>query len=235
MGVFMNSSENRKRIWEIDFFRGIALLLMIYFHVIFDMNEFFGYSVSYSSGLNYYIGKLSAILFMLIAGISCTLSGKNTKRAVKILAVAFLITIVSYLYNPQYSIKFGILHFMGVCILLYPLFKKLNAYLLLVIGLCVLALGRWFSTLEVDFDYLFPVGITSGNFSSSDYYPLVPWISVFLFGIAVGKIFYSKKQSLFKFELKENIISKVGRRTLLIYIVHQPVILAVLSLIEIIK
>ncbi|HHV99910.1 MAG TPA: DUF1624 domain-containing protein [Clostridiaceae bacterium] len=231
----MNSSGNGKRIWEIDFFRGIALILMIYFHVIFDMNELFGYSVSYSQGLNYYIGKTSAILFMLIAGISCSLSRKNTKRAFKILAVAILITIASHLYNPEYGIKFGILHFLGVCILLYPLFSKINAYLLIVIGLCVIALNSWLSGIKVDFDYLFPFGIISDNFISSDYYPLIPWISVFLFGIAIGKIFYSKKQSLFKFELRENIISRVGRRTLLIYIIHQPVIMAVLSLIDFIK
>ena len=231
----MNDSRNSKRIWEIDFFRGIALVLMTYFHVIFDMNEFFGYSVSYSSGLNYYIGKLSAILFMLIAGISCTLSRRNTKRAAKILAVAILITIVSHLYNPQFGIKFGILHFMGICILLYPLFSKLNAYLLIIMGLGILASNKWLSGIKVDFDYLFPLGITSNNFVSSDYYPLIPWISVFLFGIAMGKILYSGKQSLFKFELRENIISRVGRRTLLVYIVHQPVIIAVLSFIEFIK
>jgi len=95
----MEHTHSKSRIWELDFLRGIALILMIYFHVIFDMKEFFDYPVSYSIGINYYIGKASAILFMLVSGISCSLSRSNIRRGLKVLGIALAITLVTHLYN----------------------------------------------------------------------------------------------------------------------------------------
>jgi uncharacterized membrane protein len=75
----------------------------------------------------------------------------------------------------------------------------------------------------------------SSNFFSADYYPVFPWIGVFVYGIALSKILYREKKSLFKFNLKDNIISFAGKHSLLIYVVHQPIILLVLTLIMMIK
>lgn len=225
----------RARIWELDFLRGIALILMIYFHVIFDLYEFYNVPVSYYSGINYYIGKTSAILFMLLSGISSSLSRSNIKRGLKILGIALVITLVSHLYNPDFGIKFGILHFLGICMLLYPLFSKLNKYLLILIGTGIIVLGRFISNISVANDYLFPFGIYSPTFVSSDYYPLIPWLGVFLYGIALGKFLYSKKQSIIPFEIDDNPVSIIGRHTLTVYLLHQPVILAILWLIFYLK
>ena len=224
--------QNKKRIWELDFFRGIALIFMVYFHVIYDLKEFYDYPVSYASGINFYIGKASALLFMLISGISCTLSNSNIKRALKVLGAALAITLATHLYNPDYGVKFGILHFLGISMLLYPLFSKINKYLLIIFGTIVILLGNLFAKVPVTADYLFPLGLTTGSFISSDYYPLIPWLGVFLYGIAIGKLLYTNKQSLFTFSLEDNIISKVGRKTLLLYLVHQPFIIAVLALLN---
>jgi len=228
----MEHTHSKSRIWELDFLRGIALILMIYFHVIFDMKEFFDYPVSYSSGINYYIGKASAILFMLVSGISCSLSRSNIRRGLKVLGIALAITLVTHLYNLEYGIKFGILHFFGISMLLYPVFRRLNSYLLLGLGTAVIALGSVVSKIKVSYDYLFPLGIHSNSFVSSDYYPLIPWFGVFLYGIALGKILYAGKQSLFNFTPGENIISMAGRRTLLIYVIHQPITMLVLTLVS---
>ena len=61
----MNIRLNTKsRIWEIDFIRGIALICMVYFHIAFSMNEFYGYNISYTSGINYYIVKHPVSLYI---------------------------------------------------------------------------------------------------------------------------------------------------------------------------
>jgi len=49
-----------KRIIEIDFFRGIAILLMMIFHTVFNLSYFFGLNLEYARGFWYYEGKLSA-------------------------------------------------------------------------------------------------------------------------------------------------------------------------------
>ncbi|HHW31926.1 MAG TPA: DUF1624 domain-containing protein [Clostridiaceae bacterium] len=224
------------RIWELDFFRGIALLLMIYFHFIFDMNEMFNYPVSYTSGINYYIGKISAILFIFISGISSSLSRSNIKRGLRVLAIALVITVATHLYGAEFGIKFGILHFLGICMLLYPLIRPVNNYLLVIICTMAIILGYYAQKVVVPYNYLFPFGLTSISFTSSDYYPLFPWSGLFIYGVVFGKVFYSSKKSLLPFNPNNNVVvravSFLGRNTLLIYLIHQPVTIAILTLIN---
>ena len=232
----VGTKAQNKRIGELDFLRGIALLLMTYFHVIFDLSEIYGYDVDYTSGFNYFTGKAAGILFILISGISCNLSRSNWKRALKILAVAMGITVVthiySYVYNVEMGIKFGILHFLGLSILMYPVFKRLNNVLLTIIGTVIIILGEYVKKLKPGFDYFFIFGIISERFVSSDYYPLVPWLGVFIYGVVLGKLLYKDKKSYLKYNINGNIINWLGRNTLLIYIIHQPLILAVIELIK---
>lgn len=232
MGMRSYVMENKiKRIWEIDFLRGIALILMIVFHIIFDLREIYNLPIDYSSGIVYYIGKTAAILFMLISGISSSFSKSNIKRGIKIFAIAMAITIVTHLFDPAFGIKFGILHFFGIAMILFPLFKPLNKYWLVVIGTLIIAAGSYMSGVRVQTEFLFPIGLISRDFVSSDYYPLFPWLGVFLYGIAIGKVLYKEKKSLLKFSIKDNFISFAGKYTLTVYVAHQPVILLVLSLI----
>lgn len=224
----MNSTGNR--VWEIDVFRGIALVLMIIFHFLYDLREFYGFPVQYNSGLYYFIGKFSAILFMLISAISCAFSSGNMRRAAKLLGVAVCITIFTHLYDPAFGIKFGILHFLGSCILLYPLFKNLNKYILVVLGTMIIAAGRYFGGVEVSNNYLFLFNLTDSSWVSADYYPIFPWLGVFLYGIALGKILYPHKQSLFKTYRDNRLFGTVGRHTLLVYLIHQPLLLLIIGI-----
>lgn len=226
----MNS--NGQRVWEVDLLRGVGLFLMIYFHIIYDMKEIFQYNVVYENGINYYIGKASGVLFIFASGISCFLSSNNIKRSFRILTFALLISLVTHLYNPNLGVKFGILHFLGVSILLSPAFKKIHPFLLLAAGTGIIILKDYIYKIAITNDYLSPIGITSPGFISSDYYPLVPWLGVFLFGLAVGRTLYLFKRSIFTFTVRRNILTTAGRNTLWIYLLHQPFIILVLSLLE---
>jgi len=223
--------NDRDRIWEIDFFRCIALLLMVYFHLIFDLKDIYGYNIDYTKGFNAFTGRAAGTLFILISGISCTFSRSNIKRGLKILALAMLITLATYFYNIDMTIKFGVLHFLGVSILLYSLLEKININLLVIIGTIIFILGNMVKNVTTDFDYFFVLGITSNNFISADYYPLIPWLGVFIYGIVIGKLLYKDKKSVFRFSINNNIISWVGKHTLSIYIIHQPLIIIIIGLI----
>lgn len=225
------TKDTVKRIWELDFLRGIALLLMVYFHTIYDLKEVFNVNIIYEKGFNHYTGRIAAVLFILIAGISCSFSKGNVKRGLRVLGVAMVITIVTHIAGPSFAINFGILHFLGISMILYPLFARLNKVELIVVGAIIIAVGNYISRTTVPQEFLFPLGLYSKTFYSSDYYPLFPWFGLFLFGVALSKILYSNRKSLFKVSIPNNPVNFVGRHTLIVYVIHQPIIFAILWLI----
>jgi uncharacterized membrane protein len=227
MGFYMY----KKRVWEIDFLRGIALILMIIFHIAWDLNEFYNFPIEYSSGYMYCVGKAAAFLFIVITGISCTFSKNNFKRAIKILLVAMGITAATFIYDNETFIIFGILHFLGISILLYPLIEKRNKVFLLLFGTIVIIAGQILLTIPMTHNFFLPFGLTSPDYYPLDYFPLLPYFGLFLYGVFLAKVFYPIKRSIFNFELPKNPISFFGKHTLVIYVLHQPIILAVLYLI----
>lgn len=233
MGLVMNiiRYDNPRRIWELDFFRGIALLLMIFFHLIFDLADIYGYKINYESGTYHYIGRTAVILFIIISGISSTLSKNNIKRGTEIFAFALLITLVTHFAGQGLEVKFGILHFMGISMIIYPLLAKIKSPYLTVLGVIIVVLGNYFSHITTTKDYFFILNLTSSSFYSSDYYPLLPWIGLYILGILLGRHVYREKKSIFQWRMKDNLVMMAGRNTLLVYLLHQPVLLALLFII----
>ena len=219
------------RIWELDFFRGLAILLMVIFHLIYDLNAFYQIPIQYDQGPVYYIGKVAAGLFIFVAGISCSLSRNNLKRGIKLVLWGMVITLVTSVTVPGSNIIFGILHFLGVSILLYPLFKQLNHPLMLLLGTVIILSGIFLDNIIMSNNWLAPLGLLSGNFYSVDYYPLIPWFGLFLYGVAGGQILYRDRKSHFHFRPKNSVLSTLGTHSLFIYLIHQPVLLLFLYLI----
>lgn len=218
------------RIWEIDFLRGTALLLMIFYHLCFDLVEFYGYSIDYKGGLIYFIGKLASTLFIILAGISSSFSKNNRKRSLKILFYALIITLATYVFDSSTYIRFGILHLLGISVFLSPFFMKLSNYLLLGISFLIILIGTYFKTLSPASDLFLVLGLTSRSFSSLDYFPLFPYFGIFLIGVFLGKVLYKEKKTLFRVSFNFKTISKLGQHSLLIYLIHQPFILVLLYL-----
>jgi len=229
------------RIWEIDFLRGLSIILMVLYHLLYDLTEMRGlktlfgievnlYSVSWLVAQNFFAG-----LFIILSGISSTLSRGNIRRALKLLGVAAVITAVTYIYDSSSAILFGILHCLGICILIYGLTLH-KAKLLacacagaLVFGLTA-ARALLLKNAPVHTNWLLPFGITGDTFASLDYFPLLPWFGIFLAGAALGKSIYSRRRSVIPKPWPETFINAAGRHSLLIYVVHQPVLIAILYL-----
>lgn len=220
----------KQRIWEIDYFRGVAIILMTIFHLIVDLKDFHAVPIEYLSGFWYYEGRLSAILFTLLAGISSGLNTNPLRHGLQVFAAALLVSIVTYFFNAEIYVRFGILHLLGVAILISPLLQRLSSRILGVLAAILLVLPLWTDQLRADSGLLLPVGITPSQFVSMDYYPLVPWLAVFLIGIILGRRLYCSKQSRLSQWRGVHHITWLGRHSLLIYLVHQPVLLAVLAI-----
>jgi uncharacterized membrane protein len=223
------------RLAELDLLRGIAILLMIIFHTVFDLAFYYGWPLDYLDGFWYYEGKASAVLFMLVSGISNIFSHQPVRRGLIVFGTGLFITVITYLYSPAVYIRFGILHLLGVGMLATPFLNQRSALPLILAGLSIIAVGNSFSQITSTTAFLVPFGIKPPGFTSLDYYPLLPWLGIILFGMAIGKLLYPDKRSLWPSAANHppvRWLSWLGRRSLFIYLMHQPVILAILYIIN---
>jgi uncharacterized membrane protein len=243
-GAPMKKNHDRIRVWEIDFLRGVAVIMMAAFHTVFDLAVYFNVPVSYQSGFWYYIGTASAILFIFISGVSSTFSKNPSKRGILVFGCGMIITLVSIPLMGEYYIRFGILHFLGAAMILKGILDKTvrNKTAVLVIAAALVPVayftGRRFYGMYTEIPYLFPLGLVTRWFKSYDYYPSFPWIGLFSAGIAAGMLF--NKLSLPAWGAIRNSrlmfyaanfakpFCFIGRNSLIVYMLHQPVIIAVL-------
>jgi uncharacterized membrane protein len=235
------------RYWEIDLARGIAILMMILFHTVFDLFFFKILPINIYSGFWRYFAFATATLFLLLVGISLTISHarapstitktrltlKYVYRGAGIFLLGILITFCTWLYLGEGFVVFGILHLIGISIMLSPLFFPLKKYTIPV-GLLFIAAGWYFASLTGPY-WLLPLGIHPATFSSVDYEPIFPWMGVVLIGMGLGEYLYPDGVRIVTVPpLSPNTIRKItfpGRHSLIIYLIHQPIIILILSLI----
>ena len=223
----------KNRIWELDALRGLNLLWMMVIHFIYDITFLFPLVQWTAPGWYTFLVRLCSVLFILISGICVTLGKHSLRRGLTVLGGGMIITAVTValavtgLCDSSIIIYFGILHCLGLCMLLWPLVKKCPGWVLLLLGLALRYVGRYFDTLSLDTYWLVPLGLHPDDFASSDYFPIVQHFGIFLVGAGLGRYLYSKKTSLLP-KVKQNppirFLSFCGRHSLLIYLLHQPVL-----------
>lgn len=237
-----NEIKKNKRIEIVDFLRGLAVITMILYHIYYDIVYIFGREISIvSPSFMYIVQQFSCSLFIFLAGFSINLSTNSFKNAIKILFFAYLLTLVTYLVVPEFVILFGILHFLGFSILLVTILGKLidikNTGVLMILSGISFLIFLFIKINTVDFfsfsEYLrnlnlYPLGFYGNSFNSSDYFPLLPWFFLFLMAYLLGKINMQKGNPIRKFKINIGIINKMGRHSLIIYMLHQVIIAAFL-------
>ena len=224
----------RERIWEIDVARGLCIPGMILIHLIYDVVNLYGfvhwpYPGWYSLFKNNY-----GALFILISGVSVTLGSRSVRRGVTVFCSGMIVTIVTLgmyflgMAGRGIIIYFGVLHCLGVCMLLWPVFRRLSPGKLVLLGVPLVLAGWWLRTVSFDLPFLMPLGFTFPGFSSSDYFPLMPNLGYFLLGAAFGKGVYREKKTRFPNVDTQNSLLRFfgwcGRNCLMIYLLHQPVL-----------
>lgn len=243
----------KQRAFELDFLRGFSIFLMMIMHFAFDMRYFFDFDMFAVLESDYFwvfVEPFFLCIFVGVSGICCTFSRNNFFRGLKLLGVAIAFSFVTYLGKTLIDldclIVFNVLHMLGVSILVYSVIQlienKFNInpvitnVLMLFFGCYILAMGQKIGDLQgvIDGPWLLPFGIVGKNdFYMADYMALIPWLGVFLIGTVGGRVCYSDRQSLIK--NPHPVVKKIakpfeflGKHSLIVYLVHQPVILAVI-------
>jgi uncharacterized membrane protein len=236
------------RFWEVDFLRGWAIVLMVLFHSVFDLNYFGGYEVEISSGIWFYLARFTASLFLLLVGVSLVLSYSRAKllgeedrfrfrllkRGVWIFSLGLGITLVTYLSIGKGFIVFGVLHLIGISLLMAYPFLRLH-WQNFIFGLFFIAVGLYLQTVNVEFPWLIWLGLAPRDFYSLDYVPIFPWFGVVLMGMGLGYLLYrGYRRRVTLPDLADSSFVRslafLGRNSLTIYLVHQPVLIAILFL-----
>lgn len=245
--------EKDDRLWEIDFIRGIAILMMITFHAVFNLYYFGGYGIDIDQMTWWVLGRSTAVLFITLVGISLTLSYSKARevksgkelhlkyilRGGKIFSWGILISVITYIFIGEEFIIFGILHFIGTAIIIaYPLVKY--RYLPLILGIISIITGLYILDLTVTSQWFLWIGLRPQGFTTVDYFPILPWIGIVLLGIFLGNSLYPDGKRKFEFpELSNSSVLRnfcfLGRNSLKIYLLHQPILIISLSILGIIE
>ena len=233
----------KKRIWELDAFRGICVLGMIVVHFMYDLTQLYGildweYPIWFA-----FVQRWGGVLFLLISGISVTLGRSSVRRGIIVLLAGALITAATYgmykffHFSKDIIIYFGVLQCLGCCMIVWWLFKRLPNYFLVIFGLAMVAAGLYLDRVTlVDFPWLMPLGFVYPDFASSDYFPLLPNLGFFLLGAVIGRTAYRQKQTLLPQISDGNPLVRVlcfcGKHSLWFYLLHQPLLAGICMLLQ---
>lgn len=238
-----------QRIVLLDNLRGLALVYMVFFHFIYDMaylvpTEWGRSALAANSGIVIF----DTASFILLAGVSSAFSRSNLKRGGRLLAIGILFTLVTAFVFPGEAIYFGILQLLGSCMVLYGAFEETLRKLppALILPLCAMLFAltfhitRGYIGLEGLFEWplpsellqnncLYPYGLIKSGYSSVDYEPLLPWFFLYFGGTYLGGWLSQYRSRLPGWCYADPLppLSFIGRHSLAVYLLHQPVILAI--------
>ena len=237
-------ANSKPRIWELDALRGVCILCVIVVHFLFDLSFFGGLDLTLPAWY-VFLQEYGGAIFVVLSGVCVTLGSKSVRRGLIVFACGMLITAVTYgMYRLGMSgadvvVKFGVLHLLGVCMLVYPAFKKLPPAALALLGLAIAITGYAIRGVVVPQRWLFPLGLTYEGFTSSDYFPLFPQLGYFLIGAAIGKTAYREKKTLLPGAFQKTGIARFfcwcGRQSLFIYLLHQPIVYGLLEFVLLLR
>ena len=224
----------KKRIWELDAFRGICILGVVLVHFVYDLVELYGIIDWKYPPLFSLVKNWGGVLFVMLSGICVTLGRRSIRRGLIVFGCGLVCTAVTVgmyrlgLSGNGIQIYFGVLHCLGMCMILWPVFRRLPWWVLLPLGLGIIMTGLWvFEPMRVSYPWLLPLGIQPQGLITSDYFPLFPNLGFFLLGSALGKTLYRRRQSLLPRVNDRNFLLRFlqlcGRQSLWIYLLHQPV------------
>ena len=234
----------------LDYIRGINLISMILYHFIWDMVYIFGVNWTwYKSEAGYIWQQSICWTFIMLSGFCWSLGKQRLKRGLTVLGAGMLVTAITVLVMPENQIIFGVLSLMGSCtLLLIPLEKILKkipkgiGFLsCMVIFILLRHINEGYIGIGEDILFQLPevlyqgylmtyLGFTDGSFYSTDYFSIFPWVFLFMAGYFLYGMM-QKKALLKQLQIERvTFVEMMGKHSLMLYLMHQPIIYLVLNI-----
>ncbi len=240
-----------KRVGIVDETRGLAVISMVIYHLYFDLVYFYG--VDFGKLIDTVFDWWQPFIagtFIFVSGIAANYSKNSFKRGVSCFFIGMAFTFATAIITPEAPIYFGVLHLLGVCMMIYGFIGRFTSCIPWVIGLVIFML-LYFLTINVHNGYMgfnrlftidmpdflynarlfFPLGFPSPTFASLDYFPLLPHFMLFMAGSSLGVLFKSGGAAKGMYMVRFSGLAFIGRHALLVYILHQPVLIVILELV----
>jgi len=242
----LTAKATADRFWEIDAVRGVAIVMMVIYHLMYDLYYFGVTDAIFTDPFWFYFQRVTASTFIALVGVSLALRAQQIeakgkavtfkpflRRGLVILGWGLLITLVTRIaLGAEMAIRFGILHFIGVSVILaYPFLRR--RWFNLGLGLTLLVAGKIVQQITVPGPRLIWLGLEPADHLYVDYFPLLPWFSVVLIGIWLGNTAYNDATRRFRLPDWQAPaltfpLGWLGRHSLTIYLVHQPLLFVLL-------
>ena len=238
----------RRRYQVLDTIRGCALVSMILYHACWDLVYMFGMDWPWYHGFAAHVWQQSICwTFILLSGYCWALGRRQLRRGLTVFFCGAAITAVTWLFMRSNLVYCGVLTLLGASsLLLVPLAPALRrvppragaagSFLLFLLlrdvnvgflgfeGLRVAALPE--GLYRDHFTAL--LGFPPADFFSTDYFPLLPWFFLFLTGWFLFRLRPEEAREIRRIPL----VTAMGRHSLLLYMLHQPVIYALLAVLH---
>lgn len=242
---------SKERYFLLDGIRGLTLLGMVAYHGMYDLVEIYGVRVRWFLGLPGYVWQQSICwTFILLSGFCWSMGHRQFRRGAEISLFGLVITAVTCVFMPSERIIFGILTFIGAAMLsmipLSGMLKKIPAWAGILGSAALffltrdvnsgfwgfegLTLGRVSETLYQGWLLTF-FGFPMPGFFSGDYFSFFPWFFLYLTGFFLYRAVMPLKTARSLLCRRMGILEWVGKHTLPIYMVHQPILMMVLELV----
>jgi uncharacterized membrane protein len=230
------SPESRRLPW-LDAARGAAVAAMMAYHLCWDL-DWLGLANFDLLDNPVWLAARTAIVcaFLAIAGVALALAtregidrGAVMRRLLRLGTAAAAVSAVSYAMFPDTPIFFGVLHHLAVAGVLGLAFIRLPPPVIALLGVGILALSDPLHHPLFNEPWLLWVGLGTIPPASNDFVPLYPWFGAVLLGIALGRVVPTSTSSISRRQ-RPGAAAWMGRHSLLLYLVHQPVLFGALTL-----
>jgi len=236
----------KKRIWEIDVIRALAVIGMVYFHFLFVLNYLNIHNFQLFEGPLEILGNIVRNGFFMVVGIGMVISlqryqsnkkpltgyyKKEIRKATSLILLGGVITVLSLIFTPEKVVRFGVLSFIGTTIiLLLPLARSFWLLSILTIGVLLIE-HNYGKTLQIESLLGYIIGFYPRYWPSLDYFPIIPWCASISGGGVLAYLFFKDGDRRYPFFQKPFFFLKpfvwIGQKALLIYLTHLPIILLI--------
>ena len=225
----------RRRFDVLDAWRTLAIVLMVAYHFLYDLYIFGVISADqlFSVPLNV-LERFICCSFILLSGASARFSRNNLRHGLVVLGAGLVVEIGAAVAGQ--TIRFGVLMLLGSSMVLWHfLGKGLQRFpgwsVAAGSGVLFFAARWWTGRTAVSVPWLYPLGFISLGFYSADYFPLLPWFFLFLTGTALGGWCLAHRENRLLTVSLPGALTWPGRHSLIIYVLHQPVLYGISYLI----